>query len=66
MVIKTKLNPNTLFLKPLKREKAKKKVIFTAGCDDEISKNDRNSQGRFGVKDETFCHMTRFKRTDIL
>lgn len=41
MVIKTKLNPNTLFLKPLQREKAKKKAIFTAGCDDEISKNDR-------------------------
>lgn len=41
MVIKTKLNLNTLFSKPLKREKAKKKVLFTAGCDDEISKNDR-------------------------
>ena len=28
MVIKTKLNLNTLFSKPLKREKAKKKVLF--------------------------------------
>jgi hypothetical protein len=41
MVIKTKMILNTLFLKPLKREKAKKKVIFTAGCDDEISENDK-------------------------
>lgn len=69
-VTETKQILNTLSLRSLKREKAKKKKKKTHSWKNVILKFPKmaegNLQGRLGVKDARFCHRARCKRTDSL
>lgn len=72
VVIETKQILKTLPLRPLKRQKAKKRwergITFTA---DQVlmvkfpKMTEGNLQGRFGIKHAKFCHRTRYKRTNV-